>query len=50
MTFYGIYDGHKMSYDGIKVWQCGYRINRLDLPVADKYKNSVFIVWEIKKI
>ena len=38
MTFYGIYDGHRMSYDSIKVWQYGYRINRLDLTVADKYK------------
>ena len=38
MTFYGIYDGHKMSYDSIKVWQYGYQINRLDLIVADKNK------------
>ena len=38
MTIYGIYDGHKMSYDGIKVWQYGYRIKCLALTVADKYK------------
>ena len=42
MTFCGIYDGHKMSYDCIKVWQYGYQINRLDLTVADKYKKCSF--------
>ena len=50
MTFCGIYDGHKMSYDCIKVWQYGYQINRLDLTVADKYKKMQFsLTGESKK-
>ena len=38
MTFYGIYDGHKMSHDSIKVWQYRYQIIRIDQNVADQYK------------
>ena len=37
MKFYDIYDGHKMSYDSVKVWEYGYKINRVDLTVEDKY-------------
>ena len=38
-----------MSYDGIKVWQYGYRIKRLDLTVADKYKIFSFHYWGNQK-
>ena len=31
MTFY---DGHKMSSNDIKVWQCGYQIDRIDLNIS----------------
>ena len=42
MPFYGIYDGHKKSYDHIKVWHYGYQINRVDLTVEDKYNTFNF--------
>ena len=34
MTFYDIYDGHKMWCHNIKVWQYGYQINRNNLSIS----------------
>ena len=34
MTFYDIYDSHKMSSNDIKVWQYGYQIDQLDLNIS----------------
>ena len=33
MTFYDIYDRHKMSFPNTKVWQYGYQNDRLDLTI-----------------
>ena len=34
MTFYDIYDGHKIRCHIIKVWQYGYQINRNNLSIS----------------
>ena len=48
MSFYDIYDGHKMSSNDIKVWQYGYQIDRLELNILVMI-NVLEHIWLVRR-